>query len=233
MNETVQLWSLREDVVVEPETADGECVLTGPWGWDRIEGAPAVVREALRRMELGPVLLKNLEPCPDGPASQSEVLPLLLRTFEQLSHLVIRTLGPVGLGGPLLSVCPVSREAQFAPVRVSRCRPVRLPRGVTCTLESQGFALERPGGAFRVVLHRPEAMWVVGTLVRPTAPEELARMLPLPVALVENIVGYLASAGMLLTDGPDPRSPGPDPGSTDPGSTDPDPSGPGPEPRNG
>lgn len=195
--QTVHLWSLSEDVVIESETDDGELVLSGPWGPERIAAVPPVVREALHRMELGPVLLKNVEPRPDSKTSKAGVYLVLLPVLERLSHLVVRTLGVGDFRGPLLSVCPVSPHALFSSVRLTAMAPIQLPRGVSFTLEAEGFALERDGSTHRVLLHRPEAVWVVGMLVRPVTPDAVSDALPLPRALTWSIIEYLAAAGMV------------------------------------
>ncbi|MEV7870826.1 NADH oxidase [Streptomyces sp. NPDC088124] len=192
------------DVVMESGAGDEGLVLTGPWGTERIGDAPPVVREALRRMQLGPVLLANLEPLPGGSMPQGCVYFVLLPVLDRLSHLVVRTLGVDDLGGPLLSVCPVSRPARFTPVRLPPRRPVRMPRGVSLTVEDAGFALESEFSPFRVVLHRPEAALVAALLAWPVTPDALSEALPLPREVTQGIVDYLAAAGMAApVDDPD------------------------------
>lgn len=56
---SVHLWSLSEDVRVERSAEDDTLLLTGPWGPERLDRPAPSVREALRRMELGPVVLGN------------------------------------------------------------------------------------------------------------------------------------------------------------------------------
>ena len=55
-----ELWSLREDVHVEFEPADGPVLLHSHWGDVTIQRPVPVVREALRRMLLGPISLENV-----------------------------------------------------------------------------------------------------------------------------------------------------------------------------
>ncbi|MFE4646132.1 NADH oxidase, partial [Streptomyces sp. NPDC056730] len=102
------------------------------------------------------------------------------------------------LKGPLLSVFPVARPAPFTPVRLPPKRPVRMPRGVSFTLEAAGFALESVGSPHRVLLHRPEAAWVAGMLAWPITPDQASDALPLPRSVTREIIEYLAAAGMAI-----------------------------------
>ncbi|MFF4016244.1 NADH oxidase [Streptomyces sp. NPDC001843] len=192
------MWSLREDVAIEREVDGGGLILTGPWGRERIADAHPVLREALYRMELGPVLLSNVEPTPDSPVTKASVYLVLLPALQRLSHLVVRTLGLVDLRGPLLSVCPVTRPALFVLPRLPATGLVRLPQGVSLVVDAQGFLLERVGSQYQVRLHRPEAVWVVAMLALPVAPEAVSRALPLPRPVTRDILTYLAAAGMVV-----------------------------------
>ncbi|MCX5141939.1 MULTISPECIES: NADH oxidase [unclassified Streptomyces] len=193
---TVDLWSLREDVVVEPDETGEVLVLRGRLGTERISRPGPLVREALRRMELGPVLLANIEEEAEDTDGEGSTYLVLLPTLRPLSHLIVRTLGIDDLNGPLLSVSATSRHATFAPVRVPARRRLRLPGGVSLTLEKAGFVLEATGSPHRVQLHRPEAVWVVGLLAWPITPDAASAALPLPAEVTEAILGYLAAAGM-------------------------------------
>ncbi|WP_434597525.1 NADH oxidase [Streptomyces sp. A5-4] len=195
-NRTVHLWALCEDVVLEPGEHEGELLLTGPWGTERIDSANPVVHEALRRMQLGPVLPANIEVPPGEPQGRAAACLVLLPLLTRLSHLLVRTLGLDDLGGPLLSVSPVSPTAPFALVRLPAGRRVRLPAGVSFSLGAKGVALESSDSPYRVVLHRPEAVWVVAMLAWPITPADASAALPLPDAVTRNVLDYLAAAGM-------------------------------------
>ncbi|MFJ8311733.1 MULTISPECIES: NADH oxidase [unclassified Streptomyces] len=171
------------------------------------------MREALSRMELGPVLLSNVEPDPDSPDGRAALCLVLLPALERLSHLVVRTLGLTSPRGPLLSVCPVSRTALFSPRGLSATSLVRLPQGVSLALEGQEFSLGRDGAQHRVLLHRPEAVWVVAVLAWPVTPQAVSQVLPLPEQVTRAVLEYLAAAGMLVQvgAGEEPGASGPSP----------------------
>ncbi|HET6856288.1 MAG TPA: NADH oxidase [Streptomyces sp.] len=211
---TFHLWSLGEDVVVESGGSD-EIVLTGHWGTERIEQPGPFLREALRRMELGPVMLANIEVEDGSSGSAGATRALTLPALGRLAHLLVRTLGLDDLKGPLLSVSAASRHAAFTPVRLPARRPVRLPQDVSLTLEGAGFAMESSGSPHRVVLHRPEAVWVVALLAWPVTVDAASAALPLPPEVTAAVLDYLVGAGMAAPVGPaDTDSDGPDcPGS--------------------
>lgn len=186
----LHLWSLSEDVLVL--ATEDEVVLTGRFGSERLADPDPVVREALRRMELGPMLPANVAPG-DGEGS---VCLVLLPTLSRISHLTVRTLALDDLRGPLLSVSPESRQATFSPTELSAADELRLPRDVRLTLEAQGIALESAASLHRVVLHRPEAAWVVAMLAWPVSPDEASQSLPLHPDVTDGILRYLAAAGM-------------------------------------
>ncbi|MBT2404107.1 MULTISPECIES: NADH oxidase [unclassified Streptomyces] len=192
---TVHLWSLSEDVVVDQHAGSDSLVLTSRWGQERLDRPAPVVREVLRRMELGPVLLAN------ALNGSEDLYVVMLPTLSKLSHLVVRTLGVDDLMGPLLSVLPLSPAAPFVLVRQPRERRVRLPRHVALSVPESGIGcvLESVDSPHRVVLHRPEAAWVATMLAWPTTPDAASKALPLPPQVTEDIIGYLCAAGMVTT----------------------------------
>ncbi|MGY4995480.1 NADH oxidase [Streptomyces sp. 900105245] len=211
----VHLWSLHEDVVVEEDATGQGLVLRSRFGTERISRPDPLVREALRRMELGPVLLANVVPRASAAAEDATesaaaedatddatddvtegAYLVLLPVLDRLSHLIVRTLSWEDLRGPLLSVVSTSRDAPFAPVTLSARRLIRLIGDVSLTLEKAGFALARGTSPHRVQLHRPEAVWVVGLLAWPATPSDASSVLPLPPEVTQAVLSYLAAAGM-------------------------------------
>ncbi|MEU0443777.1 NADH oxidase [Streptomyces sp. NPDC006186] len=195
---TLHLWALCEDVVVTTDD-DGSVVLSsGRFGTERIEEPDRVVREMLRRMELGPVLPLNVEVAPGRPVPQTWVTgPVLPPPLARLSRMVIRTLGMDDLKGPLLSVTPVAYDATFVPEGVP-AHPLRLPRDAHMARAPAGLVLASARAKHEVVLHRPEAAWVAATLAWPVTAETAAAALPLPHAVVHDVLGYLVAAGMAV-----------------------------------
>lgn len=192
------LWSLGEDVAVRWDDEGRALVLSGPLGIERVEDPAPVVAEALRRMELGPVLLANLETADADGAEGGDTYVVLLPVLRRLSHLVTRTLGLEDLRGPLLSVVPIGRTACFSLVRLPAQRAVHLPAGATITVAEAEFSVQPRGAQYRVVIHRPEAMWVVSLLAWPVTPQAVVEALPLPAEVTREILGYLAGAGAVV-----------------------------------
>ncbi|WP_329391649.1 NADH oxidase (plasmid) [Streptomyces sp. NBC_01351] len=190
---TVHLWSLSEDVVVDEGSGGDALLLTSRWGQERLDRPTPAVREVLRRMELGPVLLANALSGPD------DMYLFTLPTLRKLSHLVVRTLGVDDLKGPLLSVFPLSPAAPSLLVRRPGARRVRMPRHVAFSVpeSGDGCVLESVDSPHRVVLHRPEAAWVAMTLAWPTTLDAASAALPLPPKVTEDIIEYLFAAGMV------------------------------------
>ncbi|MET8145001.1 SagB family peptide dehydrogenase [Sphaerisporangium sp. NPDC005288] len=193
------LWSLREDVHVEPDAREDVVTLHSRWGDESVpHPAPRVV-EALRRMSLGPVSLENAI---SDPAERAELDRLLVR----LQHLVVRSLG-LDQERALLSVVPLSRQARFRPARLSPVRAVRMSRFAVLRAEEGAYWLESPLSLHRVVFHRAEAMWLVGALSRGMTPDAALAGLPASVPGAAALA-YLVAAGMVVQAEPG-ESPGP------------------------
>ncbi|MBL7253383.1 hypothetical protein [Paractinoplanes lichenicola] len=193
------LWSLREDTVVGWEGRT--LVLSGPLGTERVEDPEPAVAEALRRMELGPVLLANLVQPSGETGAGPDAYTVILSVLSGISHVVIRTLSLEDLKGPVLSVVPEGRTARFSLVRLSAQQSVRLRPTVTITVRKDVFVVRSHALEHRVEIHRPEAMWVVSLLAWPMTPDAMVEVLPLPAELTLAILGYLAGAGMTVAAG--------------------------------
>jgi len=120
-------------VEVSP-TADHLVALT-QWGKIRIDDANPLVRQALERMSLGPVLLENVPllqeparrwrtggpgqaPCPEWTLMKS--------VLDLLSSCVVHSLGLDDRGRPVLSAMPVSEQATFQLTAIDDAQPIRL-----------------------------------------------------------------------------------------------------------
>lgn len=199
-----ELWSLREDVFVEPYAPDGSLTLYGRWGDVLLRGLPESVGNFLHRMQLGPVSLANVlgDPAGPGPLSTSERATLFV-TLDRLRHLIVRSLSAGPGEQPLVSVIPASPRAGFHVRRLDPDRPVRLSVFATLASDGTALSLESPLSLHHVVLHGPQAAWLAASLGRPRTPAEVAELLSLPRDLVMDTLAYLVAAGMVVQGEPD------------------------------
>jgi SagB-type dehydrogenase family enzyme len=210
----LRLWSLGEDVLVEVAPGGDHLVALTQWGEIRIDDASDVIRESLARMSLGPVSVENLPVLRDSflrwrggnQVQPTEPWVRFRRVLETLGNSVVQSLGFEHESGPALSVVPVSRQARFWLPKEIGPRPVRLSRFTSLRVDRGVRVLESPLAHHRVLLHRPLAGWVVGSLAGSVTIPELAELLGQPQPVVAEIVAYLVSSGMMLvgeSDGPD------------------------------
>jgi hypothetical protein len=196
------LWSLLEDAVVD-QSIDGEALtVRGRWGDIVVANPNPVVREALRRMTLGPVALENIWPLNEnfarwkagiGPCTEWQRLK---QTLDQLGGVVVPSLGHVDGAGPILSVIAVAHDAVFTLPPIGDHQPVRLrPEAVIEGLNGDQV-LVVPGLRYQVVLHREPAPAVAKALLAAdTTIAEISDSLQLDRPVVADVVAYLAGAG--------------------------------------
>lgn len=211
----VHLWSLREDVHVEDDSASDSLVLHTRWGDVRVWRPGGSVREALRRMSLGPISLENVvdglpgqSPKAGGAATAGRggagagrrglELARLQVLLGNISAVVVRSLALEDAQQPLLSVVPMALEAAFHPRPLPEEAPVRLSRFATLRTDGDTLVLESPLSLHRVVFPRPEGAWVVSALGRGTTAEAVARTVPLRRSVIEDVLSHLWAAGMLV-----------------------------------
>ncbi|MGH6655856.1 MAG: SagB/ThcOx family dehydrogenase [Actinocrinis sp.] len=201
-----ELWSLREDVFVEPYAPNGSLTLYSRWGDVVLRRAPEPIGRFLHRMQLGPVSLTNALSDPaDLPSLTARERVQLFVTLERLRHLIVRSLSAGNGDQPLVSVVPMSPHATFPVEPLDPERAVRL--SVFAALASDGttLSIESPLSLHRVVLHGPQAAALAATLGRPRTPVEAADLLALslPKELSLDTLAYLAAAGMVVQSDPD------------------------------
>lgn len=192
-----ELWSLREDVQVSSVAEDSQLRLSSDWGDVTIDRPSPVVGEALRRMRLGPVSLKNVigGPRREGAAATEISWARLYEVLDRIQPLVIRTLG-FGSGQPVLSVVPLTPQARFHPVPLAPAASVRLSTFAQLRTDGREYRLESPLSLHRVQLHRPEALWLLGLLGRPTSASAGAWV---PLAdIAADALAYLMAIGMVV-----------------------------------
>jgi len=186
-----ELWSLREDIQIELES-DGDVLrVQSGWGTVRIQRPPETVREALYRMSLGPVSLENVIDMRNGPDRIQ-----LDQVLSQLQPLIIRSLG-LETGQPLLSVVPMTPRSRFSAVPLPPDAQVRLSIYAELRTNGKEYCLESPLSLHRVLLHRPEAVSLIGLLGRPMTTVACAATLP-QLAAAADMLAYLAATGMVV-----------------------------------
>jgi SagB-type dehydrogenase family enzyme len=203
-----ELWSFREDVQVELAPGEGSVRLVSHWGEATVERPSAEVREVLRRMQLGPVSLGNVigaRARRPGSAAEDEEAETeefqqwvrLYAVLDRLQPLVIRTLS-LEAGQPLLSVVPMTPQSRFRPMPFPDDTLVRLSVYAEMRTDGREFRIESPLALHRVVVHRPEAMRLIGALGTPVTAAALVRAWPELEPFAVGALTYLAAAGMVV-----------------------------------
>jgi SagB-type dehydrogenase family enzyme len=194
-----ELWSLREDVQVEEESHGDVLRIRSRWGTVTIQRPSETVREALYRMSLGPVSLENVTDAQNGPERIQ-----LDQVLSQLQPLIIRSLG-LETGQLLLSVVPMTPRSRFHVVPLPPDVPVRLSTYAELRTNGTEYVLESPLSLHRVLLHRAEAVWLIGSLGSPKTAVAYAAALP-QLAIAADALAHLAAAGMVVrAEGTQPR----------------------------
>lgn len=155
--ELSELWSLREDVTVRFD-GDGALLRT-PWGRRFVPRPTPAVREALRRMLLGPVSLANVVPGFPGYEVPEEhwddASRELLAFLGAHQDVVVRHLAA---GAALcLSVVPVAPEAGFHPTPAEPGPGAHLRNDVVIRRDGRTTVLHSRRLQHRLELHGPEA----------------------------------------------------------------------------
>ncbi|QWF78767.1 SagB family peptide dehydrogenase [Amycolatopsis sp. CA-230715] len=192
-----RLWSLREDVLLEYDD-DGVTVAT-EWGDVELGHPGETVREALRRMTLGPTVLTHLF-APDGDGAEWLRLSAVLSEIE---HCVVHSLECRPGAGSCLSAVPISRFAGFVLPAVEAEDRMRLSRFAAIRLSGGELVLESPLSRHRVVLHQPPAVSVVGAIGDGATLAQIGHDTGLPADVVQALAEHLAAAGMIVFGEPD------------------------------
>jgi len=193
-----EFWSLREDTEARFDGEEGSPILLRTHiGELPIERPSPALGEALRRMQLGPVLLGNVVPGFPGydvPREQwNDASRELLDALAGLHHLVVRTLAVGAI--PLLSVVPLGRRAQFRPRPLPSAPGVRLARDAMVRRHGGDLVLRSPRSECRVDLHWPDAAQLLLHLEGDG--DETAVRLGLLPQVLRAVRAYLSAAGML------------------------------------
>lgn len=199
----LRLWSFREDVLVETDAGENRLLAVTHWGEFVIDNPGVRVRESLLRMTLGPVSLANVLPATECVArgeneDDCAEWTRLGAVLNLLSGSVVHSLGVDDTGGPLLSAVPTARHASFHLRDVGSELPIRLSRFTVMRASEGELVLESPLSRYRVVLHRPWAIWAVGSLGRATTVTAVATALGLDESIVAEIISYFVATGLVL-----------------------------------
>ncbi|MGV9564731.1 hypothetical protein [Streptomyces sp. NPDC003480] len=191
--ELSELWSLREDVTIRFD-GDGALLRT-PWGRRVVPRPAPTVREALRRMLLGPISLANVIPGFPGYEVPEEhwddASRSLLAVLDVHQDVVVRHLA---VGAALcLSVVPVVPGAGFRPTAVEPDGRARLRDDVLVRREGRTTVLHSPRLHHHLELHGPEADRLLDRL---RGHDEGAPAHP-PPAVARAARCYAAAAGLL------------------------------------
>ncbi|WIY02288.1 SagB/ThcOx family dehydrogenase [Amycolatopsis mongoliensis] len=193
--ETVRLWSLTEDTLLEAGDDDTLVAITW-WGEYELADIPRPVRESLGRMALGPISMGNLATSA-GNAAEAWA-GTLRRVLNQLSGSVVHSLALNDGRGPLLSAIPVTQAPVFPADVVPPGRLIKLSRYSAMRPDGGGLVLESPRARYRVALLRPPAVAVASSLAGPVTVAQVAETSGLTEAVVADVVTFLVAAGVVL-----------------------------------
>ncbi|MEV4058297.1 SagB/ThcOx family dehydrogenase [Amycolatopsis sp. NPDC049688] len=194
--ETVRLWSLTEDTLLEAGDDDDTVVAITWWGEYELAGVPGPVRESLSRMVLGPVSMGNLTSSAGGGANAWA--GALRKVLNRLSGSVVHSLALNDGRGPVLSAIPVTPSPVFPTDPVPPGRLIKLSRFSAMRPEDGGLLLESPRARYRVALLRPLAVTVASSLAGPVTVAQVAEATGLAEPLVADVAAFLVAAGVVL-----------------------------------
>ncbi|WP_129308645.1 hypothetical protein [Streptomyces sp. L2] len=190
-----EYWSLLEDVEVDLGTGPGgPLVLSRPGQRLHIDAPGKLLREAVRRMQLGAVTLRNV--VPDFPeydtpeAKPGTTARQLVADLQKLGGMTVRTLDAGGR--PLLSFVPVRPDARLVPRPLDGVPGQSLRLVGTALRRPYGASLESAASRYRAQFHGPHALALLARLRHRDA---------LPTTPVASAaVAYLHAAKFLLWD---------------------------------
>jgi len=195
----LELWSLREDVQAEIEEV-GPIRLRSRWGDATIAWPSPHVREAVSRMRLGPISLRNVisaaQPAVSGEREAAR-WEQVHQVLSRLQPLIVRSLAQE-TGQPMLTVVPMTPRSRFQPRPVPAGTPVMLSTFAQLRTNGHEYVLESPLALHRVLLHRAETMQLIAALGRPTTPAELAGVWSGHDLFAAGALAYLVAAGMVV-----------------------------------
>ena len=200
-----ELWSLREDVILEGDPFRDPVRLRSRWGDITIPRSSPLVRETLYRMGLGPISLENATSAASTSAAgtyrdvaevRAQVTDLH-RVLERLQPLIVRSLAQKS-GELLLSVVPLTMRSRFYPVPLATGALFRLSVYACLRADGREYSIESPLSLHRVVLHRTAAMRLIAPLASPITPAAFTAAVSLTEPAAGRVLEYLAAAGVVV-----------------------------------
>ncbi len=198
------LWSLVEDaVVVDRAEEDGRLSVVTAAHRVAVDRPSATVREALRRMCLGPVALENVAGLQGSFASwrsgggDCEPWREVKRMLDALGEMVVLSLTRDAAAEPLVSMSVSDTAGAVAPLALAepeRFDRVGLRPGVRVRRIGVSDVLQAKDSPYQLVLHAAPAIRVGEELSRgPRSAVELAGP-DLGLALVLDVLSFLTAA---------------------------------------
>jgi SagB-type dehydrogenase family enzyme len=143
------------------------------------------------------VSLENIPGAGTKGNGNTEQRQQLFQLLERLQPLIVRSV-KLATGQPFLSVVPLTPRAVFRPAPLSPDVPVRLSAFAELRTDGREYRLESPLALHRVLLHRAEAVQLIGMLGGPSAPAEVTTGLPRSEPAATAALEYLIAAGMVV-----------------------------------
>ena len=193
--ETVRLWSLTEDTLLEVGDDDTMVAITW-WGEYELADISGPVRDSLSRMVLGPVSMGNLASSASGGAEAWA--GALRKVLNRLSGSVVHSLALNDGRGPLLSAVPVTQSPVFPAGPALSDRLIKLSRFSAMRPDGGRLLLESPRARYRVALLRPPAVAVASSLAGPVTVAQVVAATGLAEPVVTDVVAFLVAAGVAL-----------------------------------
>ncbi|HKN52853.1 MAG TPA: SagB/ThcOx family dehydrogenase [Amycolatopsis sp.] len=193
--ETVRLWSLTEDTVVEVGD-DGSLTVITWWGEYFFPAVAKGVRESLLRMALGPVSMANVTSSRVPETEPS--LAGLRSVLNRLAGSVVHSLALADGLGPILSASPVRQAPHFPLDVVAPSRLVKLSRFAAMRPDRGVLLIESPSACYRVALVQRPAVLVASSLAAATTIADVTAATGVSEHVTWGVVAYLVAAGVAL-----------------------------------
>lgn len=197
------LWALTPDAVLTEGAAGA--ILTGRWGPVALESPAEAALEALRRMQLGPVALENVDALREdflcwsnGSESSCRTWRSVKQTLDALGGYVVPSLALNDGLSPVMSMPATCLEDPFEVAYVHPRTSVQLGNGAAVVERDAGFALSAPGRTRTALFYRWPAKDVVEAIAEaPGNAIQVAAASGIDSGLVHDVISLLLAADLL------------------------------------